>query len=338
MLGRWDATKGLAQQYHAPLKDFILRRIAYEMQRRETTRISIKEFMQIAQDELTKRSQKAEIPILCSEIIERSGLLNTIDDYLEFRHLLLQEFFAGRGIPSTEAISLLATKEWWQRAIIFYFGEKPHDSVGIKFLVSELSSAGIQDLFTAARTIGLALQACYLVETEDRAEVLRWVIEKLSDAKDYFLEDLDVTGKYPIARFAFYYLTGRDSVACSILDERSDDFLRLLKQKPEDFKEINTFWIIVGLLEIGLLEKAERLIKKFRPKDKRLLFAVYLGSVIIQNLRITSRENKAIASRISAGLLEGIRGFREQLLSEFKTELLEMRKGRIEALTLPPHE
>ncbi len=127
-------------------------------------------------------------------------------------------------------------------------------------------------------------------------------------------------------------------MACAILDEKSDALLAALKKKPEDEKETNTFWVIVGLLEIGDLPKAEALIRRFRPKDTRLLFAIYLGCVIIQNLRITSRENKKIAAKISTGLIENVKGFREQLLAEFKTELLEMRKGRIEALELPSHE
>ena len=34
MLGRWGRTKGVAQQYHAPLKDFLLRQIAFQMHSR----------------------------------------------------------------------------------------------------------------------------------------------------------------------------------------------------------------------------------------------------------------------------------------------------------------
>jgi len=37
MLGRWDAEKGMKQQFHFGLKDFLLQRIAFEMHRRRTT-------------------------------------------------------------------------------------------------------------------------------------------------------------------------------------------------------------------------------------------------------------------------------------------------------------
>ena len=48
MLGRWDQNKGLAQQYQAPLKDFIITKVAYEMHRREVTNIKLEEFNEIA--------------------------------------------------------------------------------------------------------------------------------------------------------------------------------------------------------------------------------------------------------------------------------------------------
>src|SRR5258708_19703030 len=39
MLGRWDASKGFKQQYHAPLKDFILTKVAFEMHKKRVTGI-----------------------------------------------------------------------------------------------------------------------------------------------------------------------------------------------------------------------------------------------------------------------------------------------------------
>ena len=44
MLGRWDASKGLGQQYHSPLKDFLLRTIAFEIHRRREINVSRHEF------------------------------------------------------------------------------------------------------------------------------------------------------------------------------------------------------------------------------------------------------------------------------------------------------
>ncbi|MFQ5999116.1 MAG: NACHT domain-containing protein, partial [Candidatus Bathyarchaeia archaeon] len=94
MLGRWDATKGLAHQYHAPLKDFILTKVAFEMHRREITSIGLTEFKSIVENELTSRGHKADVKQLLDEILNRSGLFRVIGETIDFRHLLLQEFFA----------------------------------------------------------------------------------------------------------------------------------------------------------------------------------------------------------------------------------------------------
>ena len=122
MLGRWDASKGLAQQYHAPLKDFIIAKVAYEMHRREVTNIESEEFKTIAEKELEGRGHMADSKQIMEEII-RSGLFRVFENRIGFRHLLLQEFFAGRGIPTKESLVTLASKYWWRRAIVFYFGE-----------------------------------------------------------------------------------------------------------------------------------------------------------------------------------------------------------------------
>ena len=340
MLGRWEATKGLGQQYHAPLKDFILRQIAYKMHSREITNININEFTSIVNKELLKRGHKADIPQLINEIVNRSGLFHIFDDRIEFRHLLLQEFYAGRGIPATDNVEILISNEWWQRAIVFYFGENPSDSHALHSIVNNLNSRPIEEIFTATLTLGLALQACYLVEVTEKTDVLKWVIERISEAKEPFLRITDKNQRFPISRFLDYYLFGRDSVACNILEDKAEEIKKSLQEKklPPEQKELNDFWIIVGLLESGLLKKAEMLIKKFKPKDTRLLLAIHLGCFIIQNLRVTTQENQKIAARISESLSNLVQVYRKQILQEFKTELLEVRRGQIEAIELPSRQ
>ena len=71
--------------------------------------------------ELAIRGQRPEdIENLINEIIHRSGLFRCIDGRIEFRHLLLQEFFAGRGISNPTEVVELIKEQWWQRSIIFY--------------------------------------------------------------------------------------------------------------------------------------------------------------------------------------------------------------------------
>jgi energy-coupling factor transporter ATP-binding protein EcfA2 len=337
MLGRWDVSKGLAQQYHAPLKDFLLKKVAFEMHRRRITSIPLDEFSSLIQDELSKRGQKANIAQLLEETLYRSGLFRIISDSVEFRHLMLQEFFAGRGIPSKDTIEALILDEWWQRPIVFYFGENPGDNKSLDDVLLSLSSKRIEETYVAGLTLGLAIQACYLVETKNKVGVYIWVVEHIARAKDEFLYSVDAEGRYPISRFAFYYLVGRDSVACSVLEDNDREIVRALTsgKQSQDEKELKTFWIIVGLLECGLMLRAEQMIKAFRPKDARLLLAIHLGCFITAKLRVVSKEQRKIAERISESLGDSVRLYRTQILREFKSELLEVRKGQIKALEPP---
>lgn len=337
MLGRWDLGKGLAQQYHAPLKDFLLKTVAFEMHRRQVTGIPLDEFTSLIENELAKRGQKANIAQLLDEILYRSGLFRIISNSVEFRHLMLQEFFAGRGIPSKEIIESLILDEWWQRAVVFYFGENPGDNRSLDGIISSLASKRTKETYVAALTLGLAIQACYLVETKDKVNLFRWVVEHIADAKDEFLNAVDKDGRYPISRFAFYYLIGRDSVACSVLEENDRAIVQALTtgKLNQNEKDLRTFWIIVGLLECGLMTKAEQMIRTFHPKDARLLLAIHLGCFIIAKLRVVSKEQRRIAGRISESLSYSVRLYRPQIMREFKSELLEVRKGEVKALEPP---
>ena len=73
MLGRWDSTKGLGQQYHAPLKDFLLRSIAFDMHRQRMTALSLQEFQSVIRAELEHRGRQPDCEQLLDEILNRFG-------------------------------------------------------------------------------------------------------------------------------------------------------------------------------------------------------------------------------------------------------------------------
>lgn len=334
MLGRWDMSKGLAQQYQAPLKDFVLKLVAYEMHRKRVTSLNICEFKLIVERELSLRGHRADVGRLLDEVLFRSGLFRIIGESVEFRHLLLQEFFAGRGIPSDDLLEGMISDEWWQRAIVFYFGENPGNSRALDAIQKSLTTRPIDEIFTAAVTLGLALQACYLIEVKEKVGIIGAVIEGLAIAKDETVASLGNGERFPLTGFLGYYFFGRDAVASNVLEQRIAEVQRSLiakELKPAD-QEIRSFWIIIGLMECGALEQVESLMKSFRPHDPRLLLAVHLGCFIIQHLRVTTREQKRVAERISNTLAERISGLRSQLLDELKTELLEIRGGRVSAI------
>ena len=235
MLGRWDASKGLSHQYHAPLKDFLLKKVGFELHRRQSTSIHIRDFKDLIEKELASRGHKADTNQIVDEILYRSGLFRVLNETVEFRHLLLQEFFAGRGIPSEDFLETIVGDEWWGRAIVFYFGERASDIAGIQHIIKSIRSRPVKEIYVASITLGLALQACYLAEVKDKIDILKWVIEALSSTRNAFLE-VSRGSTYPLSRFLTYYLFGRDSVACNILEENSQQVIHARSVKTNQIQ------------------------------------------------------------------------------------------------------
>lgn len=332
MLGRWDASKGLAQQYHGPLKDFIIQHVAYEMHRREVTNIELEEFKKIAEKELEKRGHKADFEQIMEEIF-RSGLFRVLDKRIEFRHLLLQEFFAGRGIPNKEILETLVAKYWWRRAIVFYFGNNPSEIDGIEHIVKATDARPLDEIYMASLTVGLALQACYLTEVEERVAIFKWVVDSISNAKEPMQAHLLRKERKSLTAFLDYYLFSRDSVALNLLSDNLNEIEKSLLKPTMSIDDSDTrkFWLITGLIENGDMVKAEKLLQDFHPNDPKLLLGVHMGCSLVENLRITSKLNKQKSEQICKSLNEKIRPLRLQLLEEFKSELLEVHKDQIQA-------
>jgi hypothetical protein len=340
MLGRWDETKGLGQQYQAPLKDLILTRVTFEMHRRRVTKMDIGEFKSLIVTELEKRGHAAEVNVLADEILVRSGLFRVLDNQVEFRHLLIQEFFAGRGISSKENLEILISDEWWKRAIVFYFGEHPSDAEGLKGIMNSMSTKPAKDLYLVSTTLGLALQACYFVEVKDKVEILRAVIDGLARAKDATLLSNARAARLPVSMFIMYYLYGRDSVASSILKDSVDDVIQGWENGGLSQPEVDNrmFWLIVGLIETGAFETCEKMVENFHPSDAKLLLGVHLGCFLTRHLRIATKDEKERANRIGYMVSDRIDDLRRQLLKEFKSELLEVQRGQIKSLEQPREE
>lgn len=333
MLGRWDASKGLAQQYQAPLKDFIITKVAYEMHRCEVTNIELEEFKKIAAKELENRGHKADCSQIMDEIF-RSGLFRIYGKTIEFRHLLLQEFFAGRGIPTKESLETLVSKYWWRRAIVFYFGNNPSEIGGIAHIVKTTSSRKLSEIYSASLTVGLALQACYLTEVKEKIAVFRWVIESIAKAKEPFQKHLVQNQRKSLSAFLDYYLFSRDSVALNLPSDNFNEIEKpwLKTEISKNDKDTRRFWLIIGLIENENMIKAEELLQDFHPDDPKLLLGVYLGCSLTENLRITDKSNKQTSGRICRNLIEKIGPLRLQLIEEYKSELLEVQRDQIQAI------
>lgn len=339
MLGRWDTSKGLGLQYQSTLKDHLLQKLAFEMHRQKVTSISADDCKNILNHEMELIGRKdAEIELLVNEIIFRSGLFRHLDDRIEFRHLLLQEFFAGRGIPNVDLIPTLILEPWWQKAIIFYFGQNPGDLSSLEAIVKKVNPLNPDERFFTAVTIGLSIQACYLVPLTPKAELLKWVLKSIAFLKDLLTPVSDESAKLPLTKFIHYYLYGRDAVACDVIESSIQKFEEDLKTEAKDDRERETvkFWLIVGLLECGQIEQAQKMVRAFSPRDERLLLALHLGAFLIAHLKIMNASQRASANAICDYLAPSIKHLRLKFLEEFKSELVELQKGQVRAIELKP--
>jgi len=230
-----------------------------------------------------------------------------------------------------EYLNTIVADPWWRRAVVFYFGEHPEDSAALNSAIAALRGRSIEETYNSALTLGLALQACYLIEVKEKIEIYRWVVDGISNAKEEFLTAGESKDVFPLTRFIYYYLFGRDSVALSVLETRIQEILEKLNiaELSQDDKDVRTFWIICGLIECGAISDVEDLLAKFKPSDPRLLLGIHLGCYLTQNVRVSTKHQCASAKRICELLSGRINHLRAQLLEEMKTELLEVRKGAI---------
>jgi hypothetical protein len=300
----------------------------------------VEEFIAFFDTNLRNRGHEADVNQLVEECLNRSGLFRVLGNRVEFRHHLLQEFFAGRGIPSAKELERLVSNDWWQRAIIFYFGDHPGEIQAFNSLLPALEGKTPEELYVATVSLGLGLQACYLIETNEKLKVFGWVLRNIASAKKYFLESIDPSHKVPLAGFCAYFLISKDAVACNILCDNFEKIETSLvtKDTSAEDREMLQFWMLVGHLECAITEELRDKIRHFHPSDPRLLFAIHLGSFFAQNIRVCSKPEKKLAGEICQAVAGTVGALRKQIISELKSELLELRQGKLSAIEAPKSE
>ena len=193
----------------------------------------------------------------------------------------------------------------------------------------------IKERFRAALTIGLAIQACYLVEVDCRKVALQWVLETLAASRAPFLKDMRKGGRRNIMSLLWYYLLGRDAVGSQVLSMFRNELWDAIFDGDlcDGEKEAAKFWIIVGLIEAGCIAEAEEMIAEFNTEDASLMLAIHLGCFQLDKLRATAEEDRVIANRIMVMLAPRIQDAHKEFLSEYETELVEIRAGRVERIS-----
>ncbi len=102
-----------------------------------------------------------------------------------------------------------------------------------------------------------------------------------------------------------------------------------------DERDALEFWHLAGAIETQLHERLERLLKDYDPEDRRLLFALFLSLKFIEELRVSTAAEKALAGRLAGRLYGRVASVGNEFVKEFKTLLLELRKGELVAVDEP---
>jgi len=333
MLGRWNRDKTVGQQYESPAKDKLLQQVAYAMHEKRVCQFTIAEMREVLQRELTDRGLPFDLDTLYAELVVSSGLMREYEGEVFFRHHMLQEFFAGRGIPSAELLARYATDLWWSKALVFYFGQDADNHAGLAALMQGVDRIHGADCYQAAIVVGLACQACYLMKKEHRVATMTWVVARLAGERDSVIEKLKQFAKDgSLLPFVWYYIYGRDAVATKAISDVTDAVLARYAAADEaekDRLETEVFWCAAGLIESHLLKKAQEVVKSYRPTDCRHLLALHLGSYCVERLHFTEAGERKIAAAISAKLDPLIDYMRPDFIKEVKGFLLELRDGQV---------
>ncbi len=327
MLGRWDEKKGLDQQYQAKVKEELLAEFAFDMHRKGDSTFWRKDFVDFASRRLGEIHLAADLLPLVTEILDRSGLLRG-DEEMEFRHHLLQEFFAAKGIPDIEFVRSVIGSDWWRNSIVFYFGSSPK-SVDELLDVATSNTSTPEDSFIA---VGLALQACYMSKMSDRVDVWKWVN---GAACQMLSRESSSRGaeKYPMSAFLAQYLEARDALALAGIEDESFDLTEWCSRGDEAVvRERHNFWYAVGLCELGQFGRLAKFLEEGRISDDVLLTAIHFGCFFAHELKSISSDQRDAVGRIIEKLNPVVEMNRHRITEEFRGQLLEYRRSGVVAL------
>jgi len=328
MLGRWDTNKGLEQQYQSKVKEDLVSKFSFGLHKARRTRFSRSEFEIFAAARLEELNLSSNLQVIVSETIDRSGLFRGDHNNLEFRHHLIQEYFAGLGIQSQRFVTSIIDDDWWRTPIVFFFGRTP-DSIDS---LRELANSIPNPLVEPCITVGLALQTLYLSPIRERIEVWKWVVGNTARSTASIAANSETP--YPLIEFITYYLTARDAVALTGIERPELGAIEWAMQREggREDADLRLFWAATGLVELGQIAEVKGMLESHPIKDEKLNAALYIGCQMVATVRAVDEGVRAAALEVCKQLEPGTAASRLALIGEFRGRLLELRKGEIVAL------
>jgi hypothetical protein len=188
-LGRWDVGRGISLQFEWKVKEFILRRISWEMHQQRESEIACSDFESAVERLGSERGLNVDSTVFCREVVDRSELLFRSDnDEYEFKHRSFQEYFVGAEINSRADTAAIAVANfldpWWSQAIFFAFGLQPESEDYLKAIMNQVEVSS-SDYLLFAMNLGLLTQATYLAPKPIKSEAVSRALDMFTEAWDY---------------------------------------------------------------------------------------------------------------------------------------------------------
>jgi energy-coupling factor transporter ATP-binding protein EcfA2 len=212
-LARWDTSKDISLQFEWKVKEFILRRVSWELHQQRLLEMACGDFESMVERLGAERGLPVDATSFCREVLDRSELLirNDSDEY-EFKHRAFQEYFVGAEINSRANAAEIAVDKfhdpWWSRPIFFACGLRPDSEDYLRIIMERIPLSGESDL-GVAMNLGLLAQAAYLVPKQTKSKAISYTLDILTEAWDDFCQfyaglEEKIEDEVPIPPHIFY--------------------------------------------------------------------------------------------------------------------------------------
>lgn len=273
-LGRWDVSKDISQQFEWRIKEFILRRISWELIQQHKVEINYQDLKRISLQSSSDRGLKIDPDLFFKEVISRSELLvqNDEGDY-EFKHRVFRDYFCGLEInslpdPKSFVTNKLLDGEWFY-SIFFASGLQP-DSEDYLRIALDLTGESIEKQLPYAYTLGLLAQSKYLAPLAIKIEAVKSILDLLienwdktvnwiqENQRDFDKENIEITH----FMLLFFYLAWPSVALGSItlvqaLSEIVKEYVGSLGEFTSDqetIREWKTFFLSVACIQCDNVE------------------------------------------------------------------------------------
>jgi len=191
-LGRWDISRDISLQYEWRVKEFLLRKISWEMHQQRRLEIGCHNFESAVKRLGTERGLDIDVVVFCDEVVNRSELLfQNVDGEYEFKHRAFQDYFVGAEISGRADKKKLIIDTfqdlWWAQAVFFACGLRPEDETCLRAILDEVQVSG-SDALAFTMNLGVLTQATYLAPRQVKSEVVVRVLDSFVDAWEYICD------------------------------------------------------------------------------------------------------------------------------------------------------